>query len=107
MALPGNRFWWWWSYRDGPAEHVGVAPPEAAYIASGRGETGVAPPAPGAWKAVLVTEYLCGDGGWGVRLAWARQTVDTPALYAVTLAAVLGGWGFERLLRRLGRRFSC
>lgn len=45
--------WWWWSYRDGPAEHAGVAPPEAAYIASGRGETGVAPPAPGAWKAVL------------------------------------------------------
>ena len=63
--------------------------------------------APGAWKAVLVTEYLCGDAGWGVRLSWARQTVDTPALYAVTLAAVLGGWGFERLLRRLGRRFSC
>ena len=63
--------------------------------------------APGAWKAVLVTEYLCGDAGWGVRLSWARQTVDTPSLYAVTLAAVLGGWGFERLLRLPRRDRPC
>ncbi len=33
----------------------------------------------GAWKAVLVAEYLCGGDGLGVRIAWARQMADVEA----------------------------
>lgn len=63
----------------------------------------------GAWKTVLVTEYLCGSSGVGVRIAWARQTADVEAAYALSLLAVLLGLGCEFLLRRsaeaLGRRW--
>lgn len=63
----------------------------------------------GAWKAVLVAEYLCGSGGVGVRIAWARQTADVEAAYALSLLAILLGLGCEFLLRRsaeaMGRRW--
>ena len=63
----------------------------------------------GAWKTVLVTEYLCGSDGVGVRIAWARQTADIEAAYALSLLAVLLGLGCEFLLRRsaeaMGRRW--
>lgn len=54
----------------------------------------------GAWKTVLVTEYLCGSSGVGVRIAWARQTADIEAAYALSLLAVLLGLGCEFLLQR-------
>ena len=40
------------------------------------------------WKVVLVTEFLVGGSGLGVELAWARQYVDVPRIYAITLIAV-------------------
>ncbi len=58
-----------------------------------------------AWKVVLVTEYLCGDAGLGVLLAWARQGVDTPGIYALSGVAVFLGIFSERLFRGLGRLF--
>ena len=59
----------------------------------------------GAWKTVLVAEYLCGGQGLGVRLAWARQTVDVEAVYALTLFALILGLAVEGLLRRLSAPF--
>jgi NitT/TauT family transport system permease protein len=58
-----------------------------------------------AWKVVLVTEYLCGDAGLGVLLAWARQGVDTPGIYALSGVAVFLGLFSERLFRSLGEAF--
>ena len=52
-----------------------------------------------AWKVVLVTEYLCGDAGLGVLIAWARQGVDTPGIYALSGVAVCLGIASERLFR--------
>ena len=55
----------------------------------------------GAWKAVLVTEYLCGDTGLGVRMAWARQTVDVEGVYALSVLAVILGIATEQAVRRI------
>ncbi len=55
----------------------------------------------GAWKAVLVTEYLCGDAGLGVRIAWARQTVDVEGVYALSVLAVILGIFTEQMVRRI------
>ena len=63
----------------------------------------------GAWKAVLVAEYLCGGEGLGVRIAWARQMADVEGVYALSLLAVilglLGEWGIRMSLRRVRRRW--
>ena len=56
----------------------------------------------GAWKTVLVAEYLCGGNGLGVRIAWARQTADVESVYALTLFAVALGLLGEFALRHLG-----
>ena len=62
----------------------------------------------GAWKAVLVAEYLCGGDGLGVRIAWARQMADVEGVYALSLVAVLlgllGEWGVRTAIRGAGRR---
>ena len=55
----------------------------------------------GAWKAVLVTEYRCGDTGLGVRMAWARQTVDVEGVYALSVLAVILGIATEQAVRRI------
>ena len=55
----------------------------------------------GAWKAVLVTEYLCGDRGLGVRMAWARQSVDVEGVYVFSVLAVVFGIVTERAVRRI------
>ncbi len=60
------------------------------------------------WKTILVTEFLCGDQGIGVMIAWARSYVDTPRIFALTLIGVVlavsfertGEGFFERVLRR-------
>ncbi len=48
------------------------------------------------WKTVLVTEFLCGDRGIGVMIAWARSYVDTPKIFALTLIGVTLAVSFER-----------
>ncbi|HOO62660.1 MAG TPA: ABC transporter permease subunit [Synergistaceae bacterium] len=58
-----------------------------------------------AWKVVLVTEYLCGDAGLGVLIAWARQGVDTPGIYALSAVAVCLGIASERIFRNFRRAF--
>lgn len=63
----------------------------------------------GAWKAVLVAEYLCGDRGLGVRIAWARQMADVEGVYALSLMAVvlglMGEWGVRVAARGVRRRW--
>ncbi|MBO8139578.1 MAG: ABC transporter permease [Thermosipho sp. (in: Bacteria)] len=49
------------------------------------------------WKVIFVSEYLCGKNGIGVQIAWARQYVDIPKVYALTIFAVILGILSERL----------
>jgi len=56
------------------------------------------------WKVVLVTEFLVGGSGLGVELAWARQYVDVPRIYAITLIAVVLGLVTERLFKTISKR---
>ena len=58
------------------------------------------------WKVVLVSEFLCGDEGLGVLISWARQYVDVPRVYALTIIAVAFGIISERLTRRFVRRLT-
>ncbi len=53
------------------------------------------------WKTILVTEFLCGDEGLGVMIAWARSYVDTPQIFAITLIAVTFSLTLERLSHML------
>ncbi len=56
------------------------------------------------WKVILVSEYLCGSSGIGVLISWARQYVDVPRVYALTIIAVALGIASERLVKKfLGR----
>ena len=58
------------------------------------------------WKTVLVAEYLCGERGLGVLISWARQYVDVPRVYAITMIAVGIGITTERLSRKLMRMLT-
>ena len=58
----------------------------------------------GIWKTILVAEYLCGDSGIGVEISWARQFVDVPRVYALTMIGIALGIGFERTVRYAVRR---
>jgi len=52
-----------------------------------------------AWKVILVTEYLCGNSGLGVKILSARYAVDSNGVYAYTLLAVILGIITERLVK--------
>ncbi len=52
------------------------------------------------WKVIIVSEYMCGDTGIGVQIAWARQYVDVPKVYALTIFAVILGLFSEKLIKR-------
>lgn len=56
------------------------------------------------WKVVLVTEFLVGGGGLGVELAWARQYVDVPRIYAITIVAVVLGIATERVFKTISKK---
>jgi len=58
------------------------------------------------WKVILVSEFLCGGEGLGVLISWARQYVDVPRVYALTIIAVAFGIISERLTRRFVRRLT-
>jgi NitT/TauT family transport system permease protein len=51
------------------------------------------------WKVMIMAEYLCGGTGIGVLISWARQYVDVPQIYALTLIAVAIGLSTERISR--------
>ncbi len=51
------------------------------------------------WKVIVVSEYLCGSNGIGVLISWARQYVDVPRIYALTIIAVTLGITSERLVK--------
>lgn len=59
-----------------------------------------------AWKVILVAEYLVGDTGLGVQISWARQYIDVPKIYAITLLAIILGLLSERLIKYALRRVS-
>ncbi len=58
-----------------------------------------------AWKVTLVSEYLCGGDGLGEAILTARMNVDIPAVWALTLGAVLLGLLSEALIKSVLRRF--
>jgi len=51
------------------------------------------------WKVVVVAEYLCGSSGIGVLISWARQYVDVPRIYALTIITVALGITAERVTK--------
>ena len=51
------------------------------------------------WKVMIMAEYLCGGSGIGVLISWARQYVNVPQIYALTLIAVVIGLSSERISR--------
>lgn len=59
-----------------------------------------------AWKVILVTEYLCGNSGLGVKILSARYAVDSTGVYAYTLLAVILGIITERLVKLAMGRLS-
>ncbi len=58
------------------------------------------------WKTTVVAEFLAGDSGIGVMIAWARNYVDTPRIYALTLFAVALAFTFEWISRKVLRRIE-
>jgi len=56
------------------------------------------------WKVIIVSEYLCGSDGIGVLISWARQYVDVPRIYALTIIAVALGITSERFVKFFFRK---
>lgn len=56
------------------------------------------------WKVIIVSEYLAGNEGIGVQIAWARQYVNVPKVYALTIFAILLGISSERLIKFIIKR---
>ncbi|HEU24321.1 MAG TPA: ABC transporter permease subunit, partial [Mesoaciditoga lauensis] len=56
------------------------------------------------WKVIIVSEYLCGSDGIGVLISWARQYVDVPRIYALTIIAVALGITSERFVKLFFRK---
>jgi len=57
------------------------------------------------WKVVVVAEYMCGDKGIGVLIAWARQSVAVEKVYAYTAIIILIGLIVENILNHFVRKF--
>jgi NitT/TauT family transport system permease protein len=56
------------------------------------------------WKVIVVAEYLCGSSGIGVLISWARQYVDVPKIYALTIITVALGIASERVAKMAFRK---
>ncbi len=50
------------------------------------------------WKATIAAEFLIGDSGIGLRIAWHKTYLETDRVLAYTLLAVACGIAFEYLL---------
>uniref|UniRef100_A0A7C4W3Z3 ABC transporter permease subunit n=1 Tax=Fervidobacterium thailandense TaxID=1008305 RepID=A0A7C4W3Z3_9BACT len=55
------------------------------------------------WKVVVVAEYMCGDRGIGVMIAWARQSVAVDKVYAYTAVTVVMGLIVENVVNKYTR----
>lgn len=51
------------------------------------------------WKSAIAAEFLIGDSGIGVQIAWAKYYVDTPKVVAYTLFAIVFGFLIEYCLK--------
>ncbi len=58
------------------------------------------------WKVILVSEYLCGGSGLGVKILMARMNVDFPMTWALTLIAVILGIIGEQLIKIVSERIT-
>ncbi len=58
------------------------------------------------WKVMVMAEYLCGGSGIGVLIAWARQYVNVPEIYALTFLAVVLGLTSEKIVRKIVKGFE-
>lgn len=56
------------------------------------------------WKVVVVAEYMCGDKGIGVLIAWARQSVAVEKVYAYTAVIILMGLAVENILNHFVKK---
>ncbi len=56
------------------------------------------------WKVVVVSEYMCGDDGIGVLIAWARQSVAANRVYAYTFIVITIGLIAENLVHKYTKR---
>ncbi|OOC43506.1 ABC transporter permease [Thermosipho sp. 1074] len=56
------------------------------------------------WKVIIVSEYLAGKEGIGVQISWARQYVNIPKVYALTIIAVILGISTERAIKFLTKK---
>ncbi|HOX64295.1 MAG TPA: hypothetical protein PLB79_00650, partial [Thermotogota bacterium] len=50
------------------------------------------------WKTVVAAEFLAGEKGIGVQIAWNKYYVQTPVVFAYTLFVIIIGLGLEILL---------
>ena len=118
----------WWIYgRDEPSQHRAVSPAELALIRAGREPQ--PPPAPGAWRAVLVdrnvlllaSSYFCMNVVFYIFANWlftylveerGFSLLESGVLYALpfivgAVLAVVGGLTCDALCRRIGPRWGC
>ncbi len=56
------------------------------------------------WKVVVVSEYMCGEKGIGVLIAWARQSVSVEKVYAYTIIIITIGLVVENIVHKLSRQ---
>jgi NitT/TauT family transport system permease protein len=51
------------------------------------------------WKSAIAAEFLAGESGIGVQIAWSKYYVDTPTVFAFTLFAIIIGLIIEFTLK--------
>lgn len=127
MAFVLAGVWWWYS-RDNPAHHPGVGQEELDLIDADRPEATAAECAKGAWKVVLrnrevlllAVSYFCSNylfyfffnwlfiylvQGRGFAMLEGGFYAAAPWITGA-LGAVVGGWGCDRLVERIGPRWG-
>ena len=113
-------------FRDSPAEHPGVNEAERSLILGGMVES--AKPPPISWKNMLKSPtlwclslmYFCSNAGWCFFITWDVKYYETQLglegnplrlaagapLFFGGIACLLGGFGTDRLVQVLGRRWG-
>jgi ACS family glucarate transporter-like MFS transporter len=119
---------WWWYARDAPADHPGVSQDELDIIDADRPPPTLAECAKGSWKVVLrnrevlllAFSYFCSNYLFYFFFNWLYIYLVQSRGFAMleggyyaaapwltgALGAVVGGWGCDRLTRRIGLRWG-